>query len=114
MKLARRVAAGVAALGLLAGTGLVVTPVAMQRSSGGPRQVVDVNGYPAAAGEVLVKFRRSLASVERGELDQQTDADRNTTIGSDGVRPIHSRRYDTPALLAFLTVLVIGDTSKEM
>src|SRR3989441_6224674 len=102
MKLARSVAAGVAALGLLAGAGLVVTPVAMQRSAGASPQVVNVDGHAAVAGEVLVKFRRSLASHERRQLDQQTDADRTDVIGRAGVWRIHSKRYDTSTLLTFL------------
>ena len=103
MKRSHSVAARVAAVGILAGATLVGKPIALQR--GGPgvsRQVMAVNGRPAAAGEVLVKFRRELASFERGQLDQQTDADQNHVIGGTGVRRIHSRRYDTATLLAFL------------
>src|SRR3989441_1693970 len=102
MKLANRVTGRAAALGLLVIAGLVVKPVAMQRGPGALPQVVNVNGYPAMAGEVLVKYRRSLGADERGQLDQQTDADRNDAIGSVGVRRIHSRSRDTSALLAFL------------
>src|SRR5207247_2539340 len=102
LMLGRRLTAGAAALGLLAGTGLVVTPAAMQRRAGASLQTVNVTGHPAAPGEVLVKFRRSLAASERGVLDQQADADRDDAIGHDGVRRMHSRRDDTPALLAFL------------
>ena len=59
-------------------------------------------GESARSGEVLVKFRRQLASFERGQLEQQTDADQNRVVGSIGVRRMHSRRYDTQTLLAFL------------
>src|SRR6267143_2435242 len=102
MKRPYSVAARVAAVGILAAT-LVGNPVALQRRHPGVvRQLVTVNGRSAAAGEVLVKFRRQLASFERGQLDQQTDADQNHAIGGAGVRRMHSRRYDTSALLAFL------------
>ncbi|OLC75530.1 MAG: hypothetical protein AUH72_20285, partial [Acidobacteria bacterium 13_1_40CM_4_65_8] len=103
MKRPYSVAARVAAVGILAGATLVGNPVALQRRHPGVlRQVVTVNGRSAAAGEVLVKFRRQLASFERGQLDQQTDADQNHAIGGAGVRRMHSRRYDTSTLLAFL------------
>src|SRR2546425_12647067 len=95
MKLARSVAAGVAALGLLAGAGLVVTPVAMQRSAGASPQVVNVDGHAAVAGEVLVKFRRSLASHERRHPAPHAAADRTDGTGRPGVWRIHSTRYST-------------------
>src|SRR5439155_12744067 len=88
-----------AALGLLAIAGLVVKPAAMQQGANASPQVV--NGHAAVAGEVLVKFRRSLRSDERGQLDKQTDADRNDAIGGAGVRRIHSRSRDASAMLAF-------------
>ena len=87
---------------LLAGAVLVVTPVATQRNPRTSRQIVTIDQRPAVAGEVLVKFRRALASHERGQLEQQTDAVQNSAIGSMGVRRIHSRSRDTSALLAFL------------
>ena len=102
MTLGHGVTGRVAVLGLLAIAGLVVKPVAMQRSAGAPPQVVNVDGHPAVAREVLVKYRRSLRSDERAQLDQQTDADRNSVIGSAGVRRVHSRSHDTSRLLAFL------------
>src|SRR6185503_15068379 len=81
---------------------LLQQPVATQESSVASPQIVSVNGHPAVAGEVLVKYRRALRSDERGQLDQQTGADRNDSIGSTGVRRVHSRTRDTQALLAFL------------
>jgi len=94
--------ARIAALGLLAGAAVFAAPAAVQESARTPRQIVTVGGRRATSGEVLVKFRRQLASFERGQLDQQTDADENQTVGSAGVRRLHSRRYDTATLLAFL------------
>src|SRR3989442_13942154 len=103
MKRSYSVAARVAAVAILAGATLVGNPVAQQRRRPGvPRQIVTVNGRRAAASEVLVKFRRQLASFERSQLDQQTDADQHHAIGSAGVRRLHSRQFDTSALLAFL------------
>ena len=102
MKLRHRAIGRVAVLGLLAAVVLVVKPAAMQRGGSASPQVVTVNGRPAVAGEVLVKYRRLLRSDEQGQLDQQTGADRNEVIGSAGVRRIHSRSYDTSTLLAFL------------
>jgi beta-lactam-binding protein with PASTA domain/subtilisin family serine protease len=87
--------------GLLAGAALCVTPAATQRNPRTSRQIVTINRHPAVAGEVLVKFRRALAPHERGLLDQQTDADYNSAIGSVGLRRIHSRSRHTSALLAF-------------
>jgi len=53
MRLARGAAARVAAFGLLAWAGLVVAPVAMQRSIGASRKAMNANGHPAVANEVL-------------------------------------------------------------
>ena len=94
--------ARVTALALLAGAALFAAPAAVQQSARPPREIVTVGGRRATSGEVLVKFRRQLAAVERGQLDQQTDADENRAVGSAGVRRMHSRRYDTATLLAFL------------
>jgi len=101
--LTHRVTGQVAALGVLAIAALLLQqPVATQRGSVDSPQIVNVNGHPAIAGEVLVKYRRALRSDERGQLDQQTGADRNDAVGSAGVRRVHSRSYDTSTLLAFL------------
>jgi subtilisin family serine protease len=99
MTQSKRLAAWVAVIGLLVGTIMLVLPIAMQRSR---LPFATVDGRPVAPGEVLVKFRRTLASFERSQFDQQTDADRSHVIGGAGVRRLHSRRYDTATLLAFL------------
>src|SRR5262249_28336589 len=91
-----------AILGILASLMLIVSPTAMKRAFRPIRRTVAIDGRLAAAGEVLVRYRRSLNSSERGQLDQQTDADDNQPVGGAGVRRIHSRRFDTAALLAFL------------
>src|SRR6266550_1222169 len=90
------------ALALLAGAALFAAPAAVQQNARPPREIVTVGGRRAVSGEVLVKFRRQLASFERGQLDQQTDADENRAVGGAGIRRMHSRRYDTATLLAFL------------
>src|SRR3989442_6214686 len=108
MKLANSGAARAAILGVLAVVALVVQPVAQQQGPGAarqpraPREIVAIDGHPAVAGEVLVKWRRPLASEERAQLEIQTDADQNRGIGGAGIWRIHSRTFDTPALLAFL------------
>src|SRR5258706_14406525 len=102
MKLTNSVPARLLALALLASAVLVVRPVAMQPSPRVPLDVVTVNGRAAVAGEVLVKFRRSLAAFERQRMDEDTGADRNDAIGSTGFRRMHSKRFDTAKLLAFL------------
>src|SRR4051812_30378381 len=91
-----------AILGILISITLIVSPMAMQRALRPVRPTVAIDGRPAAAGEVLVRYRRSLTAGERGELDQQTEADENHPVGGAGVRRIHSRRFDTATLLAFL------------
>src|SRR5262245_61337777 len=78
-------------------------PAALQRRRPGiVRQTSIVDGRLAAAGEVLVKYRRQLAQCERAQLDQQTEADESHPVGRAGLRRVHSRRFDTAALLAFL------------
>src|SRR5262245_42210064 len=79
---------------VLATAALVSNPVAQPRRRPGVARVLEtVNGRRAAAAEVLVKFRRPLAAFERGQLDQQTDADQQDAVGSSGLRRLHSRRF---------------------
>ena len=92
----------VLALAALAAAVLVVHPVAMQGPPGRARQVVMIDGRPAVAGEVLVKYRRTLAASRRAQLLQETDADQDVAIGSAGARRLRSRRHNTATLLAFL------------
>src|SRR3954467_1381602 len=93
------------ALALLAAVALVAQPGAQQGggrvSAGGPRLEL-VEGRQAIAGDVLVKFRRPLASREQVQLESDLDAENNDGIGGAGVRRIHSRRHGTAGLLAFL------------
>jgi subtilisin family serine protease len=90
------------ALAALAGTVLVVHPLAMQGAGNRTRQVVVVDGRPAVAGEVLVKYRRPPGAARRAQLLQATEADLDTAIGSAGTRRLRSRRHGTAALVAFL------------
>src|SRR5689334_19055779 len=89
-------------LALVAGGMLLVSPLAMQPVGRPVQEFADVDGRPAAAGEVLVKFRRTLAASERAQLEQQLGADANHAVGSAGVRRIHSKHLDARALMAFL------------
>src|SRR4051812_47481949 len=94
------------ALALLATVALVAQTGAQQGggravSAGGPRLEL-VEGRQAIAGDVLVKFRRPLASREQVQLESDLDAEYNDGIGGAGVRRIHSRRHGAAGLLAFL------------
>jgi subtilisin family serine protease len=68
----------------------------------GGRKVVEIEGRRAVAGDVLVKWRRALAAGERAQFAAQTDADEDRAIGNGGIRLLHSKSFDTDALLAFL------------
>jgi subtilisin family serine protease len=91
----------VLALAALAAAVLVVHPFAMQGPAGRLRQVM-IDGRPAVAGEVLVKYRRPLAAARRAQLLQETDADQEIAVGSAGARRLRSRRHNTATLLDFL------------
>ena len=101
MKHAIRLLSRLVALGALACAVLVVKSTA-QRMGSAALQVEDVDGREAVAGEVLVKFTHTLASHERLQFEQRTDADRNDAVGASGVRRFHSKRLNVHALLAFL------------
>jgi hypothetical protein len=90
LKPARHAAIWLASVGLFAGAFLAGSPVATQRPGEVLGPVATVNGRPAIAGEVLVKFRRQPTSSERAELGQLIDADQDRAIGSTGVRRMHS------------------------
>ena len=87
---------------LFAALGVVLTrPVATQNreSRGG---IVRINGADAVAGDVLVRYHAALRDADRQHIKVQMDADRDEQVGGAGVRRVHSRRYDTETLLAFL------------
>ena len=87
---------------LLAAIGIWVVsqPVATQGGGGGRRTVM-VNGHEAAAGEVLVRFNRTLSTGERAQVEGQVDADQSEAISSS-TRRMRSRSYDTETLVAYL------------
>jgi subtilisin family serine protease len=60
-----------------------------------------VDGHEAVANEVLVKYR-DLTDDDRVQLNRQTDADRDDTIGRGGVRRVHSRTFTSRVLVDFL------------
>ena len=96
----RRSPGAIVVFGGLATALALTRPVATQDR--GSRATVRINGAEAVAGEVLVKFRATLDDDDRQQLDNQIDADDHQQVGSDGVRRIHSRSYDTQTLLGFL------------
>src|SRR5438309_2171722 len=101
MRSAKRVVVRAAVLGGIALALLAVKPAAFP-GGGSPLQIETVDGAAAVAGEVLVKFRRTLPGVQRRQLQDQVAADSDTAIGGLGVRRMHSRQFDTSTLLAFL------------
>src|SRR5262249_19271843 len=62
-------------------------------------RVVKVDGHDAAAGEVLVKFRRQLRADELAQFRAQTDVDIDRPIGANGVHRMRSRSFDVQTLL---------------
>ena len=76
-------------------------PASSQEPRGSHKTVV-VDGHPAVANEVLVRFVELPAAVAlQANLEQQIDADLNVAVGRHGVRRYRSRAFDTAALLAF-------------
>jgi subtilisin family serine protease len=68
-----------------------------------PRRLIVLNGHEAVAGEVLIRLRDVVAAAERGQLEQQLDADESRELGHGlGLQRIHSRSFDVRTLLAFL------------
>lgn len=90
-----RVAAALAVLFLLAGSGGI-----QAAGNQGAQSVAMHNGYEVVSGEVLVKYRDPTLA---GEAALEMDADHDEEIGGVATRRIHSRRYDTATLLAMLT-----------
>src|SRR5262245_37374459 len=62
----------------------------------------DQSLHSAEAGDVLVKFRRTLAPLEHAEVDRLVAADWSSAIGSTGVRRLRSARHDLQTLLVLL------------
>ena len=63
----------------------------------------NVNGRPASAGEVLVKFRQAATVADRQLVGGQVDADQDVEVGGGGVHRLHSRSLNATALVAFLS-----------
>ncbi|HEV3484658.1 MAG TPA: S8 family peptidase, partial [Vicinamibacterales bacterium] len=89
-----------AALAVLAG----VVLAGEQSPSRAPidAQLEMVDGAPAVAGEVIVKFRRSLGDDERHQLHRELEAEDDKAIAGATVRRFKSRRHKTPRLLSML------------
>jgi len=96
----RRSTFGLVVCAALVGVIAVTKPVSTQGAQRGA--TVSVNGAEAVAGEVLVKFGNDLDQDDRQQLDSQLDLDQNEEVGRIGVWRMHSRFFDTEALLAFL------------
>src|SRR4051812_4748461 len=101
-----RLRARAVGLALVVAAALVIRPDARQgvvtpRVPGVDR-IESVNGRWAAAGDVLVKFRRSLSRNSRVQLEADTDAERTDAGGSTGVYRLHSRSRAAAGLLADL------------
>ena len=63
----------------------------------------NVNGRPASAGEVLVKFRQAATVANRQLVGGQVDADQDVEVGGGGVHRLHSRSLNAAALVGFLS-----------
>lgn len=84
-------------------TALVLTsPTSTQEAPRRRGGIERVNGREAAAGEVLLKFRRTLALDELARIGTLVDADANRQIGRTGVRRLRSRSLDAATLIALL------------
>src|ERR1051325_3398889 len=102
MSVRSRSFARVAALGLVAAAMLVSRPAVVLRSAADPPVIEQVDGRPAMAGEVLVKFNRQLGRLERAQFENGIDTDRSEAVGDGGIRRLHSRSLSAARLLALL------------
>ena len=85
-------------------TAAVVFVLGFSVSTQGPGnrgRITRVNGYEAAEGEILVKYRDDRASVH-AEIESRADAESVDVLDRRGVRRLRSRRLRTEELLALL------------
>lgn len=101
MSLTRR--STIRASALFLGLGAVLVTMPLQGKPQGPK-TERVRGHDAVAGEVLVKFRSALSGNVLSRFDRQMDADRRVRVGTRGAHRVHSKSFDTGALLSFLQV----------
>jgi subtilisin family serine protease len=88
-------------LGLGIGALFVARPVSIVGQGPASAHTL-IRGRRAIAGDVLVKFRRTLHQDEQDWIKKQVNGDRNERVGGSGVRLIHSKSQDTESLLNFL------------
>ncbi len=93
---------GLIVVATIAAAAALSSPVSTQGRGQRPTGTTAVNGAEAVAGEVLVKYRDSANAGIRQDVAQQVDADADEEVGSTGFRRVHSRSFDTAALLNFL------------
>ena len=79
----------------------VLLQVAPLRSQTAAQATVTIDGYEAAAREVLVQFANIPAAARHQLLAQQSDSDENEPVGRRGLRRFRSRNFDVETLLAF-------------
>lgn len=84
----------------LIATGVLVS-LAPRLSTQAALDIAIVNGREAMAHEVLVKFRAPHTAAARNQLRNQIEADRDEQVGGISVARLHSRVFDTDALLAY-------------
>jgi subtilisin family serine protease len=94
----RRIALGAA---ITAGLVLASAQLSMQPGPPAPRLEL-IDGRPAAAGEVLLRFREGAGPADLGALSRVADADAVEAIGQAGARRLRSRSQSTRSLLARL------------
>jgi len=61
-----------------------------------------VNGYEAAEGEVLVKYRDGVAATSHAAIEASADAESVEALDRRGARKLRSRRLRTVELLSLL------------
>jgi subtilisin family serine protease len=93
---------GLVVVATIAAAAALSSPVFTQGRAQRPTGTTVVNGAEAVAGEVLVKYRDSVDRGDRQNVNNQVDADVDDEIGSTGFRRLHSRSFDTAAMLNFL------------
>jgi subtilisin family serine protease len=93
---------GLALVATIVAAAALTSPVSTQGPGQRPTGTAVVNGFPAVAHEVLVKYRDSADEGNRQSVNRQIDADEDQQVGSTGVRRVHSRSFDTETLLNFL------------
>jgi subtilisin family serine protease len=85
------------------GIGVLLQVTDLRSQSGPPAQArVNIDGYEAVAGEVLVQFESpAIAASNQQILGRQVDASENVAVGRRGLRRFRSRAFDVETMIAF-------------